>query len=307
MNNYDKGYLEFKVEPIVDNKLNFLDTQINLDRQNIFQFRKYRKPTDMLVDYNCSITPKKYKLSTLKGEIHRCNHTNTTTIELEIALQNLKKQFLNNNFPKRLIEAHINEIKNRNFSPSFDKVEQEKEVKENPDRNYTLSLPFTSNRCEKIQSNIKKIIKTFAPSYKLNFAWSSERVSRFYNPLLKAKTDPFERPGVVYQKTCSCGESYVGETKRRLCSRIKEHGRPSCKTAISEHILTCPVYKNSIDENLGDQLNPSSKFNFLKSHFQIIHQNLNRYNQRKTFEAITIKMLKPKHNEQVKSRKVKLI
>ena len=46
---------------------------------------------------------------------------------------------------------HINEIKNRNFSPSFDKVEQEKEVKENPDRNYTLSLPFTSNRCEKIR------------------------------------------------------------------------------------------------------------------------------------------------------------
>ena len=27
MNNYDKGYLEFKVEPMVDNKLNFLDTQ----------------------------------------------------------------------------------------------------------------------------------------------------------------------------------------------------------------------------------------------------------------------------------------
>ena len=94
----------------------------------------------------------------------------------------------------------------------------------------------------------------------------------------------------------------MGETKRRLCSRIKEHGRPSCKTAISEHILTCPVYKNSIDENLGDQLNPSSE-----SHFQIIHQNLNRYNQRKTFEAITIEMLKPKLNEQVKSRKVKLI
>ena len=95
--------------------------------------------------------PKKYKISTLKGEIHRCSHTNTTKIDLEIALQNLKKQFLNNNYPKRLIEAHIEEIKSRDFAPAFDKIAHEKNIKENPQKNFTLTLPFTSTRCEKVQ------------------------------------------------------------------------------------------------------------------------------------------------------------
>ena len=282
MNSFDQNYLQFTTDKMTNNTLNFLDTQLFVDDKGIFQFRKYRKPTasDFLVDYHCSVTPKKYKISTLQGEIHRCNHTNSTNFELEIALQNLKKEFLLNNYPKRLIEEHIEEIKSRNFAPRFDRVEHEREIRDNPDRNYTITLPFTSSRCEKIQSKIKKIIKTIAPSYKLNFAWSSERISRFYNPRLKPKLDVFERPGVVYKNTCPCGLTYVGETKRRLNTRIREHGRPSSKTAISAHIFSCPNYDASLDESHGDQLNPTVKFNFLKSHFKVLHQNFNRLNQR---------------------------
>ena len=110
---------------------------------------------------------------------------------------------------------------------------------------------------------------TFAPDYSLNFAWCYESISRFYNPLLKEKLDAFNRPGVVYQKTCKCGLSYIGETKRRLNSRIREHGRPSCKTGISEHINSCPTYTASLDESHGDQLNPTVKFNFLQGHFKV--------------------------------------
>ena len=127
MNNFDEGYLEFTISKMSDNKLEFLDTQIYLDEVGIFQFRKFRKPTasDVLVDFKCGVTPRKYKLSTLKEEIHRCHHTNTTKYELEIALQNLKKQFLINNYPKSLIESHIDEIKGRDFAPSFDRVAHE--------------------------------------------------------------------------------------------------------------------------------------------------------------------------------------
>ena len=112
---------------------------------------------------------------------------------------------------------------------------------------------------------------------------------------------------MIYPKICNCGVPSIGETKRRLSSRIKEHGRPTCESAISEHISECKFYRSKLDESHGDQLNPSVKFNFLKDHFKVLHQNLNKYNQRKTFEAVCIKMLKPKLNEQVKSRSVNFI
>ena len=92
-----------------------------------------------------------------------------------------------------------------------------------------------------------------------------------------------------------------------LNSRIKEHGRPSCKTAISDHIFNCSLYRSQFDECQGDQLNPTVKCNFLKDHFKVLHQSLKKYNQRKTFQAVCIKMLKPKLNEQVKSRIVNFI
>ena len=64
---------------------------------------------------------------------------------------------------------HIDEIKSRDFTPSFDRVAHEKIIKENPEKNYTISLPFTSGRCEEVQSNLKKILKPFAPEYALKF------------------------------------------------------------------------------------------------------------------------------------------
>ena len=49
--------------------------------------------------------------------------------------------------------------------------------------------------------------------------------------------------GIVYEIPCTCGKVYVGETIRRLGTRIKEHkeARQSCsldKSAIAEHAWT---------------------------------------------------------------------
>ena len=49
-----------------------------------------------------------------------------------------------------------------------------------------------------------------------------------------------KRSKVVYQVPCSCGETYIGETLRRLETRMKEH-RDACqkgtleKSALAEH------------------------------------------------------------------------
>ncbi|CAH0700370.1 unnamed protein product [Spodoptera exigua] len=48
-------------------------------------------------------------------------------------------------------------------------------------------------------------------------------------------------PG-VYKINCSCGSSYIGQTKRTIAERLKEHiaavkNRQSNKSAIAEHLL----------------------------------------------------------------------
>uniref|UniRef100_A0A2H1WVT5 SFRICE_006042 n=1 Tax=Spodoptera frugiperda TaxID=7108 RepID=A0A2H1WVT5_SPOFR len=52
---------------------------------------------------------------------------------------------------------------------------------------------------------------------------------------------PLERPG-VYKVDCSCGKSYIGQTKRTVACRISEHIRAvknndAQKSAIAQHIL----------------------------------------------------------------------
>lgn len=52
---------------------------------------------------------------------------------------------------------------------------------------------------------------------------------------------PFQKPG-VYKIDCSCGSSYIGQTKRTIAERVKEHiaavkNRQTNKSAIAEHLL----------------------------------------------------------------------
>ena len=86
----------------------------------------------------------------------------------------------------------------------------------------------------------------------------------------------------MYQITCSCKDTYIGETGRPLQARIKEHqlsvGKNDLKSALSEHIASHP--NHSINwEN-------------------IITLNVNQTNliKRKLLEAIQIKRHEPKLN-----------
>ena len=69
---------------------------------------------------------------------------------------------------------------------------------------------------------------------------------------VKDTDPPLKKSGVVYRIPCSCGLTYIGETKRSLETRLKEH-QAACrrgemeKSAIAEHAWTkrhCPDWDN---------------------------------------------------------------
>ena len=117
MNKFDPNFLKFTCENMTNNHLPYLDTQIYLDTKDVPQIKKYRKKTasDVIINFRTSICARKYKVSTLQGDIYRCHYTCTKTEDRDIALKELTELYVRNEYPRKLIENKIQEIRNRNF------------------------------------------------------------------------------------------------------------------------------------------------------------------------------------------------
>ena len=61
---------------------------------------------------------------------------------------------------------------------------------------------------------------------------------------MKDPLPPEKRSGVVYQIPCSCGKVYIGETVRRLETRMKEH-QDACRKGLTE--------RSAVAEHAWDQ------------------------------------------------------
>ncbi|KAI5634371.1 hypothetical protein NE865_12919 [Phthorimaea operculella] len=94
-------------------------------------------------------------------------------------------------------------------------------------------LPYVKGVTDKIGTVLSKgSMKTvFTPLSKISYS-------------LRTPKDviPFQNAG-VYKVQCSCGKSYIGQTKRSISERVKEHiaavkNRQTHKSAIAEHLLT---------------------------------------------------------------------
>ncbi|CAH0673960.1 unnamed protein product [Spodoptera exigua] len=93
-------------------------------------------------------------------------------------------------------------------------------------------MPYIKGVTDKIGSVLKKfsIPTIYTPEAKLH-----DKVGTAKDVL------PLQSPG-VYKINCSCGSSYIGQTKRTIAERLKEHiaavkNRQSNKSAIAEHLL----------------------------------------------------------------------
>ena len=97
---------------------------------------------------------------------------------------------------------------------------------------HTLYIPYVYGLGE----DLRKICRKF--NIRIVFRTSStlrRELCRF-----KDRDSVMLRSGVVYEIPCSCGQRYIGETRRTLGSRLKEHQAATRrgeieKSAIAEH------------------------------------------------------------------------
>ena len=156
------------------------------------------------------------------------------------------------------------------------------DVVEGPEKKSVyLRLPFYG---DSVSTNVKKEV------YKLLSCFPAVKpVIIFFTKRIPVASPKDRLPAsassnVIYKYVCNCGVSYIGRTRRRLSTRIREHvpgwiatGK-KCKalTAVTKHIVSCSMSRDS------DQ----------RSNFSVVTRARSRV-MLSVLEAMYIKELKP--------------
>ena len=82
-------------------------------------------------------------------------------------------------------------------------------------------LPYTAG----VSENVKRVCQKFG----MKVVFRSSHSLRSMLTKVKDALPMEKQANIVYRIPCSCGKAYIGETKRRLETRLKEH-RDACRT-----------------------------------------------------------------------------
>ena len=223
----------------------------------------YRKSThtDRYLNKNSNHHPaqKNAVLHTLVSRAFRiCNEK-----YLQAELNYLRDALMKNGYSLREINLAINKKKS---GPN---------KKEKPESLGKAYLPYIKNVTDKIgkvllRNNIQTI---YLPTTK---------IGNTLRPV-KDKRHPLDTPG-VYSIPCSCGKVYIGETKRSVKTRLKEHERnirlchPE-NSAVAEHVYSEPGH--DIDFNNTKVLAIDKNYYVRLNREAIeIYKNPNNYNRK---------------------------
>ena len=196
----------------------------------------------------------------------------------------LKNYFLNNGYPRNIVELQIRKFLNNIFTPK----EKEKEKKEKT--TVYLKLPYYGSFSNTIQKDISKVLNPIFPNHEFVFICSNNfSLSTLFPFKDKIPTDLQTR--VIYRYICdSCNKSYYGETSRNFRTRMFEHAGLSSDTG--KEVVGSPTAIK--------QHKLSSKHPVKLENFSIIDYARTDY-QLHIIESLHIRFDKPELNKQVQS------
>jgi len=291
--------IKITVEKPVNTKLKFLDFEIYTDQQKgTMEIKSYIKDTVPM--HFADIAPKNMKKGLLVGELIRSTIKNSQNDNLQADFERIQEKYICQEYPEALIKEAIDRVKMGRKS----KIDWESEKAENPTRNFTMKIPYTSDRVKKVSNELRKSLKAYLPDFNLHFAHKTITVRNTIIRNLCPKINNKNALNCVYMFSCDCGIRYIGETEN-LFNRVQDHQQPSKETAVYCHTSECEMFQKNFD-SLFTVNNFENRFNFLLDKFEILHKNLN-YKDRTQFEALEIKLKSPHLNRQVKHKKIEII
>ena len=211
---------------------------------------------------------------------------------LEKELKYIGSVFRGNNYPNWVIKDILHAAKERHQEPieESEHIVDDENDEEMIYKKHLLTIPYQGKRGMCIINSMKKRLKNLLPDNILPIiSYKGKKLNSCFN--IKDKTPLENKNDIIYYGECSgssCNDKYIGETKRRLLERIKDHqGRD----------MNSHIYKHSIET--GHEVRQKD--------FKIIGTNYKGNDKkRKVAEALLIKQFKPSLNKQEKSLELKL-
>ena len=202
----------------------FLDTRVTRKVDGKLDVTVYRKPThtDRYLHFS-SHHPTHVKKGLVRCLYDRARNITKEASNLETEKAHLPGALQRNGYLAVFVRAASQESKPRERDP---------EEAQGEGKPTLMMLPYVAGVSERIRKacrnyNIKVVFRS-GPTFR-------SMLTKVKDPL------PIEKQAnVVYEIPCTCGKVYIGETKRRLGTRLKEH-KDACvkcqtdKSAIAEH------------------------------------------------------------------------
>ena len=250
------------------NTLAFLDILITNNRSRKYEFAVYRKPaiTNVMIKPTSSVDPK-IAPGVFKGFLARAMRIcskNRPQEEVEF----LRDVFVENGYDYEVLNKII-----KNYTSNLIRVRDiQTTATDSKQLNNTVKLPWIPVIGPKLRRIYRK--KGF------NVVFTS--LPNLAAILCKNKCPlPQNSEAGVYSVDCKCGANYIGETKKRVCTRVTEHQ----KAAEGSHWQSSGLSEHCRDCNAG----------ILWSEAKTICRETD-YWRRKVREGLEIKRIRPSMN-----------
>jgi hypothetical protein len=263
--------IKFTLEIENNQRINFLDLTIIKDtNNNKLNYEIYRKPTNSgtIIPYQ-SQHDYKQKLSSFHALINRAFKIPMDDDKRQIELNIIKQLANENGFPMKQIN---NIIKKQKIRTNFSNLIDTQSTELLNDKTYRKINFYNNNINNAIRNTLKK--QKIIPVYKC-----THTLKNILNNA-KPKTNILNKSG-VYSISCDdCGATYIGETGRKLETRLKEHTR--------KNNLSSNFYKHLLFNN--------HTFNIENNNFKILHTTNSKTKKQEILEMLEIERYR-KHGD----------
>ena len=204
------------------NPKRFLDTNLEFENR-ILITSVYHKETKLPTPRNSKI-PKNYKRNVIIGDLHRSKRISTDFTKEKKYQKQIKKT---PDFPTKFVDSVMKRFEyNKRNKDQEDDFIIPPYLFEEPKPRIVVGFPFCDLNEKRVSTFRKKFNYFTNDSYDSNVVWKTKKFRSFF-PFKDKNLHPSCKN---YYGLCSCGEDYVGETKRSVSVRYDGHKKPSKKS-----------------------------------------------------------------------------